>query len=93
MRWPVTLFVAAVVVPLAAWADDKAPTPPVATSQSQVSDLDQVICKRLPPPTGTRLGGKTVCQTKKQWLELETNSQDTLERAQKSSGMPAGGGQ
>ncbi|MDE1940312.1 MAG: hypothetical protein KGI68_14925 [Alphaproteobacteria bacterium] len=84
MRWSVILFAAAVVVPFAMHAGDTDSTAPATrtAAQDQTSALDQVVCKRLPPPTGTRLGGKTVCQTRKQWLELEQNSQDMLEKVE-----------
>ena len=90
----VLLFTASAMMPLAAFGDGSAA--PVTTGDTTISDrttdLDQVICKKIGPPTGSRIGGKTVCQTKKQWLLLETESQDTLSKAQNSSNMPAGGG-
>ncbi|MBU6298284.1 MAG: hypothetical protein KGJ79_09240 [Alphaproteobacteria bacterium] len=98
MRWSHMVFAAALTVPLAAYAQGTANTPSptnppgTAVSQDQTSDLDQVICKRLPPPTGTRIGGHTVCQTKKQWLELEQSSQDTLQKAESSCGGRGCGG-
>jgi hypothetical protein len=92
------VFAASAMMPVAALGEDAQATPattmtaPAVTSSDQISDLDRVVCKQLGPLTGSHLGGKTVCQTKKRWLELEVNSQDVLMKAQRSSNMPAGGG-
>lgn len=90
MRRSLMLLAAAAMLSFAAYGEDNKPTVPAATTPAapteQTSDLDRVICKTLPPPTGTRFGGKTVCQTKKQWLALTVDVQDTLTKAQTVGG-------
>ncbi|MDE2629838.1 MAG: hypothetical protein KGM97_02495, partial [Alphaproteobacteria bacterium] len=63
-----------------------------AASSEQTADLDQVVCKRLPPLVGSRLGGRTECQTKKQWLALEKDTQDVLSKLQNGANQPTGPG-
>jgi hypothetical protein len=97
-RFVALVFATSAMMPFSAFGEDAYAAPatttaaPIAASSDQTSDLNSVVCKQLGPPTGSHLGGKTVCQTKKRWLELEVNSQDTLTKAQRSSNMPAGGG-
>jgi hypothetical protein len=91
------VFAASAVMPLAASGGDGqgAPAAPEAASSNQASDLDVVVCKKLAPPTGTRLGGRSVCDTKRHWLELQRASQDELSRMQARgghTGLPSAGG-
>jgi hypothetical protein len=83
------IFAALAVMPLAAMGENgqsapAAATPvgttpaPAGTSVDQASDLDTVICKNLPPPTGTRLGARRICDTKRRWLAVQQSSQDDL---------------
>ena len=91
-------FAAAMIAPLATFAADGQATagqsaaPPTTGESSTTvttSDLDRVECKKLAPPTGTRLGGRTVCQTVRQWQVLMHDSQETLTRMQ-NRGAAAG---
>jgi len=64
-----------------------------ATAAQQ--DKEPLICHKMPPPTGTRLGGRTICLTQKQWDQQEKDSQDSLrgvlQRAGGAGGPGAGG--
>ncbi|MDE1985416.1 MAG: hypothetical protein KGJ28_02650 [Alphaproteobacteria bacterium] len=97
MRCSIILFAAAVMMPVAVHAGDTGYTTPTTTpaaqtaSQDQTSDWDKVICKKMPPPTGTRLGGRTVCQTKKRWLELEQGTHDAIEKTEAGCSGPGCG--
>jgi hypothetical protein len=94
------LFVAAVIVPLTAFAADnqttsvQTATPPTTTESATPppSDWDRIECKRLPPPTGSRLGGKTVCQTVRQWQRLMQDSQEYVDRMRSRGGLPGATG-
>lgn len=44
----------------------------------------KLICRRVQPETGTRLGSRKVCATKKQWDEMRVQSQDELDKAQRN---------
>ncbi|MDE2184253.1 MAG: hypothetical protein KGJ78_14630 [Alphaproteobacteria bacterium] len=79
-----------------AYAADSGTAQPAATTDqnsSQTSDLNEIICKQMGPPTGSRLGNKKVCQTRKRWLELERQTQDQLDKAQRGCGGGGCGGQ
>jgi hypothetical protein len=98
------IFAVAAVVPLTVFAAEdqtttsgqttttgQTATPPAAGDPSTTSDapnLDQVECRELSPPTGTRLGARRICQTKRQWLALQADSQKTLNDMQRRGGSP-----
>ena len=46
------------------------------------ADLDKIVCRRQPPPTGTRLGARNVCLTVRQWRIVEEDSQKALTNQQ-----------
>lgn len=50
--------------------------------QNKASDQNKIICESLPPPTGTRLGGRRVCMTKAQWDRQHHEAADALSRQQ-----------
>jgi hypothetical protein len=61
-------------------------TPPqtVTTSPAPAaedSDRDKVICKKVDVP-GTRIGGKKVCKTKREWAEIQRENADAVRSAQ-----------
>ncbi len=53
---------AAALLPAGAYSD---PAQPAGPPQASDSDLDQVVCRVTPPPTGTRLGGGHECHTQR----------------------------
>lgn len=53
--------------------------PAEATSNE---DPDEVICKRLPAETGTRLGKRKECRTRREWADIEAEAKQNLEKAQ-----------
>ncbi len=89
----VWLLVLALATFLPAIAEQaSSPTPAPTPGKSSTDDLDQVVCKKIGPPTGSHLGGHTVCQTKKRWQELEQSSRDALQKAQNSACVGPGCG-
>ena len=42
----------------------------VATSGGD-DRLDQVVCRSMPPPVGTRIGGERICKTQRGWIAYE----------------------
>ncbi|MBI1329177.1 MAG: hypothetical protein GC166_04645 [Alphaproteobacteria bacterium] len=53
------------------------------TSSSTVSaDLDKIVCKTMAPPTGTRLGGRRLCQTQREWDAMHENTKQDLMKNQ-----------
>jgi len=57
------------------------PTTPTTTADSGDSDRDKVICKKVDVP-GTRIGGKKVCKTKREWADLQRQTADGVRAAQ-----------
>jgi hypothetical protein len=45
-------------------------------------DPDEVICKKLPAETGTRLGKRKECRTRREWQDIEAEAKQNLEKAQ-----------
>lgn len=40
------------------------------TTTASVDDPNQIVCKRMAPETGTRIGARQVCKTNAQWDEM-----------------------
>ena len=77
---------------LPAFAGDTASPPPPATPPASQTSTDtaymnEIVCKKMPPPTGTRLGGRNICLTRAQWQNAEQRSQDTIRNVQDRGGM------
>ena len=102
MKKSVLVMIAAAAFALPALADDAVPPPAAApvtqppTAQgdaaTDTSYLDRVVCKKLPPPTGTMLGSRKVCQTEREWRELTKASQDRINSQQQKMGGYGGPG-
>lgn len=65
---------------------------PMANAQDadgavQETAKEEVICKREPPPPGSRISGKRVCLTAEQWAARETQHGDELREAQQRSAV------
>ncbi|MCJ8190924.1 hypothetical protein [Sphingomicrobium aestuariivivum] len=39
------------------------------------------VCKRFPPPPGTRLGKRQICKTQQEWDLIERDVQDSVREA------------
>ena len=50
---------------------------------------EKLICRRIKPQIGTRLGARKVCATKKQWADSKQQSQDEINDFQRK--MTLGG--
>ena len=64
--------------------------PTVQTASAPTGDPNEVICKSQPPPTGSRLGGRTECHTRDQWDQRMREQQRMLQQ-QQALPMNAGG--
>ncbi|HEY3778102.1 MAG TPA: hypothetical protein VGL35_08580 [Rhizomicrobium sp.] len=53
---------------------------PIATTSGE--NLDQVVCRSSPPPTGTRLGATRECHTQRVWNQRQEDSQRMLSQTQ-----------
>ncbi len=87
MSKPVLVMLLAVAMAAPIWAaDDPAASgqagsqPPTAAENS--SGPDTVVCKNFPPPTGSRIGGRRICHTEREWEQLQFEAQQALKRFQ-----------
>jgi hypothetical protein len=74
-----------------ALAQQTAPASPPAAQAAPQSDPNQIICKTMAPPTGTRLGARRICQTQKQWDDQEALARQQLMQMQTDVGQGGGG--
>lgn len=52
-----------------------------------------VICRRYPPPTGSRIGARRICRTEAQWVQHDTEHRLAIEREQRNRvGCPGSAG-
>lgn len=65
-------------------ADAAAPAPAAG------GDRDKVVCKIMPPRTGTRLGGRKVCRTQRQWDAMQEETKRTMDDLHKMQGGSKG---
>ena len=84
-------FVSAVFLsPVLASADETpAPAAPAATPapapDANAPNLDEVICRTSPAPTGSRLGGGRECRTRREWNQMQHDAQDSARQQQMMS--------
>jgi hypothetical protein len=69
--------------PPPAEAQTAAPTAPPATAAETAPENDQneVICKKLEAETGTRLGKRKECRTRREWDEIAEEAKRNLEES------------
>lgn len=66
-------------------------------SSARLATTTTVVCRRLAPPTGTRIGARRVCRTEYEWRQLEQEYRRYLEdraRTRRNCGsdaFPCGG--
>ena len=58
----------------------------VDAASTSTGDPNRIICKRM-AETGTRLGGKRICQTQAEWDAQERQNQLDLQHEQNRGGM------
>ena len=46
------------------------------------ADPDRVVCHSLPPPTGSRLGSRSVCHTQREWDQIRQHDAEVLNSMQ-----------
>lgn len=68
-----------------------APAATAAAADSSAVNLDEVVCRTVAAPTGSRLGGGRECHTVREWNQRERESQD-LTRQQERTGFATHGG-
>jgi hypothetical protein len=54
----------------------------VPASTSAPVDPNAKVCRKLPPPVGTRLGARRVCKTQAEWDQERFDAKQALELMQ-----------
>lgn len=75
---------------IAAQAQTNAPASIAPGPETTVAAMDKVVCKKFPPPTGTRLRPRQICKTQVEWDLIRHEEWDALDRVQ--SRKPYSGG-
>lgn len=84
-------MLAASIAPLLIAAQAPANGPASAPQpDAKVAAIDKVVCKKFPPPTGTRLRARQICKSQVEWDLIRHEEWDALDRVQ--SRKPYGGG-
>lgn len=76
------MMLAAAVAPLlmAAYGPTLEP-PPGAKAEGEPAKATDVVCKKFPPPAGTRIGKRQICKTQAEWDYIHAQEQEALDRA------------
>lgn len=81
MRLP-RIIVVAGLAPLLVAAQAPSGEPAAAPkTDSGVARLSEVICKKFPAATGTRIGKRKICKTRAEWDFVHDQDQEVLETA------------
>lgn len=74
----------AILAPCGALLVLASPAPAAQTSVAEeeageTNPVNEIVCRRVPPPTGTRIGPRRICKTQHQWDLIEDESRNMIE--------------
>lgn len=61
-----------------------------AAAPESVNAVSEVICRRIAPPTGSRIGPRNICKTQHEWDLINRESRTVVEEAQYRSKFTSG---
>lgn len=64
----------------------------VAPTPAASDPADTIICRNIPPPLGTRIGGRRECATRREWQFQEDMARGMVHDAQIKPAMNPGSG-
>lgn len=50
-------------------------------SERETNAGNRIVCRRMPPPTGTRIGPRRICKTQHEWDLMDQETRDIMENA------------
>lgn len=62
-------------------------TTTTTTTTTTASAGDEIVCRSLPPPTGTRFGGRHICKPARVWQDEQDRAQHDLAKQQRETIM------
>lgn len=88
MAWALAISGTLMATPASAFDDVQ----PSAQNTEEVSQARRIVCRRLPPPSGTRIGLRNVCKTQAEWDAEQAQYRQEVQRQQDLShmGSPSG---
>ena len=60
-----------------------AAAPTTTTTTTTASASDEIVCRSLPPPTGTRFGGRHICKPARVWAQEQEQAQHDLAKQER----------
>lgn len=70
-----------------------APAPGTTTPTPAATDPnDTIVCRNIPPPLGTRIGGRRECATRREWQAQEDSARTMMHDAQNKPWINPGSG-
>lgn len=54
-----------------------------SSKETAKSEANKVVCRKFPPPPGTRLGARRICKTNAEWDLLELDQFQALDQVQR----------
>ncbi len=81
MRIMVVAAICLGTIGVAAHAEAQDSATQMATEDA-TSAVNEIICRRIPPPTGSRIGARRICKTQHEWDLINREARDVVEEAQ-----------
>ena len=78
MRFLMVVASGAMAVPAMASAALQDNSDEAAEAEGVINSSNRIVCRRMPPPVGSRIGGRRICATEAQWSRYEDESQNLL---------------
>ncbi|MBB3764574.1 hypothetical protein [Sphingomicrobium lutaoense] len=64
-------------------AEEAAAAEAAKKTQEEKGGPNAYVCKKMPPPVGTRLRARQICKTQAEWDMMEEDTQDGLRKMQR----------
>lgn len=92
MMIKLSMAAVAAALMMAATASAIAGQQTAAQTPEETSNALRIVCRRMPPPAGSRIGQRNVCKTQAQWDAEQAQYRQEVQRQQDLShmGSPSG---
>ena len=77
-----TAFCLAVLIAAPAPGSQTTQSDPVTVNaEDLINPANEIVCRRYPPPTGSRIGSRRICRTQHQWDVIDDETRTVLDEA------------